>query len=247
VSAAELAAAAVLLAFAAAVHGSVGFGANLLVGPLLALINPDFVPAPIVLTGVVINTVVMWREPHVPDRDDRHPWARLRWAIVGLFPGSVLGALTVAAVPKDDLAALVAVLVLVATALTAAGVAVRRTDRTLLATGTASGYLSAAGGIGGAPIALVHADVEGAEFRRTMSRFLMVSAGIAVVTLTAVGELGWREVGISLALMPGVAVGLLAAERLRPHVDRGRVRPAVLTIIAVSATLVLVKSVLVAG
>jgi len=240
----QLVAAAVLMAFAAAVHGSVGFGANLLIGPLLASISPDFVPGPIVLTGVVINLVVMWREPKVPDDIDRRPWFQLRWALGGLVPGSILGALTVAAIPKDQLSVLVAILVLVATGLVAAGVSVVRTDRTLLATGTASGYLSAAGGIGGAPIALVHADIEGAEFRRTMSRFLSASAALSIITLTAVGELTMTEVKIALALMPGVAVGLVASEWIRPRVDRGRVKPFVLAIIAASATLVLVRSVL---
>jgi uncharacterized membrane protein YfcA len=240
----ELVLASVLMTFAAAVHGSVGFGANLLIGPLLASISPDFVPAPIVLTGVVINLVVMWREPKVPDDIDRRPWYQLRWALGGLVPGSVLGALTVAAIPKDDLSVMVAILVLVATGLVAAGVSVVRTNRTLFATGTASGYMSAAGGIGGAPIALVHADIEGAEFRRTMSRFLSASAALSIITLTAVGELGRTEVGIALALMPGVAVGLVASEWIRPRVDRGRVKPFVLAIIAASATLVLVRSVM---
>ncbi len=242
-TASQLVAAAVLMAFAASVHGSVGFGANLLAGPLLATISPDLVPAPIVITGVVINLVVMWREPKVPDDEDRRPWYQLRWALGGLVPGSILGALTVAAIPKDQLSVLVAVLVLVATGLVAAGVSVVRTDGTLAATGTAAGFMSAAGGIGGAPVALVHADIEGAEFRRTMSRFLSASAALSIVTLTAVGELTMTEVGIALALMPGVAAGLVASEWIRPRVDRGRVKPYVLAIIAASAALVLVRSV----
>lgn len=240
---AQLVAAAVLIAVAAAVHGSVGFGSNLLAGPLLVLIDPDLVPAPVVLTGVVINLVVMWREPAAPPSEDRRPWHALRWALVGLVPGSVLGALTVAAIPKDDLSVFIAVLVLVATGLVAAGVSVRRTNPTMLGIGVASGYMSAAGGIGGAPVALAHADVEGAELRRTMSRFLSASATLSIITLTAVGELTLHELGLAVALMPGVVVGLAAAERLRDHVDRGRVKPIVLGIIAASATLVLVRSV----
>ena len=224
---AQLVAAAVLIAVAAAVHGSVGFGSNLLAGPLLVLIAPDLVPAPVVLTGVVISLVVMWRGPAAPPGEDRRPWHALRWALVGLVPGSVLGALTVAAIPKDDLSVFIAVLVLVATGLVAAGVSVRRTNPTMAGIGVASGYMSAAGGIGGAPVALAHADVEGAELRRTMSRFLSASATL----------------GLAVALMPGVVVGLAAAERLRDHVDRGRVKPIVLGIIAASATLVLVRSV----
>lgn len=241
----QLVIAACLMALTAAVHSSVGFGANLLAGPLLVLVSPDFVPGPIVLTGVVINLVVMWREPPAPDIEpEHHPWSRLRWPIVGLPLGSILGALTVAAVPKDDLAVLVAVLVLLAVSLVASGLRLPHTRASLTATGAASGYLSATAAIGGPPIALAFVDEDGPAFRRTMSRFLMVSAAFSVVTLTAVGELHWSDVGIALALLPGVAVGLVVGGILRPHVDAGRLRPAVLGVVAASASLVLLRSVL---
>ena len=240
----QLIIAACLMAVAATVHASVGFGSNLLVGPLLALLSPDLVPGPIVLTGVVVNLVVVWREPRPMGLErEHHPWERLRWPLVGLPVGSVLGAVTVAAVPEDDLAVLVAVLVLAAVGLVATGVRLPHTRSSLCATGAASGYLSAAAAIGGPPIALAFVDEDGPAFRRTVSRFLLVSAGLAVLTLAAVGELHRSDIGLAVALMPGVLVGLATGGALRSRVDAGRLRPAVLGVVAASAALVLLRSV----
>ena len=126
--------ATVVMAAAASLHASVGFGANLLAGPLLVVLDPDLVPGPIVLTVLVINLAVMRREPH-PDVSSHHPWRPLRWPIVGLLPGSVLGALTVAAVDADQLALLLSALVLTVTVAVAAGLSVDRTPSTMFGAG----------------------------------------------------------------------------------------------------------------
>ena len=51
-----------IFTIAAAIQGSIGFGANLFAVPLLALINPELIPIPILIVNPIMNLMLAWRE-----------------------------------------------------------------------------------------------------------------------------------------------------------------------------------------
>lgn len=219
--------AVLVVAVTAAVHGAVGFGMNLLAIPVLVVLEPAFVPAPAVAAGLVLSVLVAARE--------RTPWdRRLGWAVAGLFPGTAVALLVLAAVSTDDLAAPLGGLVLLAVLLSAVRLRLRPTPPALVTAGVASGFLSTAGSIGGPPMALVYADSAGPAVRTNLSSFFVVTAVVSLGALGATGHVGERELALSAALLPGVVVGFLASGPLRPWVDRGRTRPAVLWLSALA-------------
>jgi uncharacterized protein len=224
----------VVVALSCAVHGAVGFGMNLLAVPVLAVLDPVFVPGPAVVAGLLLSLLVLWREPARIDR-------RLGWAVLGLLPGTLLAVLLLAVVPADDLTAPTGVLVLVAVVLSALHVDVTPGRTSLTLAGTASGFLATAASIGGPPLALVYARSHGARLRANLSAFFVVAAVVAVVALLASGHLGAQEWRASAVLLPGVVVGFLASGPLRSVVDRGHTRPAVLALSALAGVVAVVQ------
>jgi uncharacterized membrane protein YfcA len=216
-----LAVAVAVIAVTSAVHGAVGFGMNLLAVPVLVVLDPTFVPGPAVAAGLVLSVLVAGREREPLDR-------RLGWAFLGLVPGTLLALWLLALVPAESLAAPMGVLVLVAVVVSAIRVRLSPTRRTLAVAGVASGFLATAGSIGGPPMALVYAQSHGPRLRSSLSVFFVVTAVASLVALAAAGHFGVHELRVSALFVPGVLVGFLASGPLRPLVDRGHVRPAVL-------------------
>jgi uncharacterized membrane protein YfcA len=146
-----------------------------------------------------------------------------------------------AAVSEDGLSLLFAVLVLVAVAVSAAGWHLRPTRRTLAGAGVAAGFMGTISGIGGPPIALVYQRSDGPTLRATLSRFFLVGGAISLVVLAASGRLGRENLTAIVVVVPATVLGFLASAPLVRRVDKGSVRPIVLTLSALAAVAVLVR------
>ena len=218
----------VVVTVCAAIHGSVGFGLNLLAVPLLLLVDPALVPGPALAAGLVMAVLVAGRELGAVDR-------RTAWAVCGLLPGSAAGLVLLAAVPVDALGVVLGVLVLAAVVLSATRWQPVPSRPALFVAGTATGFLSTAAAIGGPPMALLYGRSDGARLRSTLSVVFVAASLVALGALAAVGRFGGSELGASLVLLPGVVVGFLLSGPLRRLVDRGNVRPAVLGLSTVAA------------
>jgi uncharacterized membrane protein YfcA len=229
--------AVLVVAVTSAVQGAVGFGMNLLAVPVLVVLDPAFVPGPAVAAGVVLVLLVAARERTRWDR-------RLGWALLGLVPGTLLALVLLAVVPAESWAAPMGVLVLVGVGLSAVRVDASPTRTALAMAGVASGFLSTAGSIGGPPMALVYARSPGRRLRSNLSAFFVPTGLASLAALAASGHFGGHELRISALLLPGVLVGFFASGPLRPLVDRGRVRPAVLAVSALAAAGAILEGVL---
>jgi uncharacterized membrane protein YfcA len=226
------------MAAGAFLQGAVGFGANLVAAPLLALVNEDYVPGPLIVTSVVMNLLVMRREgTGAVDR-------RIHAAIAGAIPGALVAGLVLASLSESALSVLFAIVVLAGVGLSAAGWQLRPTTGTLAAAGVVSGFMGTISGIGGPPIALVFQRADGPTLRATLSRYFLAAAAVSIPTLLVVGTLDRSSVGPTLALLPGTVVGVLLSARLARRIDKGHARPVVLWLSALSAIAVLVRALL---
>ncbi len=231
--------ASVVVLVGAALQGSVGFGMSLIAAPFLVLVDPTLVPVPINVVSLVFNLLVVGRE-----RGDAH-WQAVSWPLGGLVPGAAVGAavLTALADRRDALTIVLASLVLVAVALSAAGLHPRRRPGTLLGVGTLSGFMNTTVGIGGPPIALAFQDATGPQLRGALSRFFLVNQVTSLLLLAVWGQVHAPDVWAGLALVPAAAVGFVVSGRLTGHVDRGRVRAAVLGVSAAAAVVAILRAV----
>nr|WP_091082050.1 sulfite exporter TauE/SafE family protein [Nonomuraea wenchangensis] len=222
----------------AVVQGSVGFGLGLVAAPVLTLLDPDLMPGAIQVVNATLplfTLAVEWR---------RVDWRGLGFAVLGRVPGSVLGALVIVYVSVYSRGLLVAVMVLVAVALTARAVSVPRNGATITSAGFVSGVTGTATGIGGPPIALVYQTAKGPQIRATLAMFFFLSAVQSLVILAIVGELPGRALSTGATLIVPMLLGFLVSGPLRRYLDGGKVRTAVLVVAAVSAVGLIAQNVI---
>jgi uncharacterized membrane protein YfcA len=146
-----------------AVQGTLGFGANMLITPLLAVVEPEAVPVTPMLLVVPLAALMVWREHHGVDR------RAVGLLTLGRVPGTVLGAAVVAAVAAGTLSVLAGLGVLAAVAASLASATVPVTTSTTLATGAVSGAMGTATSIGGPPLVLLYQHHEGRRLRATLA------------------------------------------------------------------------------
>ena len=223
----------VVMTLGASSQGVVGFGANLLAAPLLALIDPQLVPGPIIVAAVAMNLLFLARNRSGGD------WRTMAPAIGAQAVGATAAGLALASLPTDALGVGFALLVLVAVALSAVGWRVPRSPGTLAVGGAASGFMGTTTGVGGPPIALVLQDLDGIHLRGSLARFFLVGAAVSLSSLALAGRLSAAQVGAGLLLMPGVVAGYTASGWLAARVEPGHLRRAVLALSAASALLAL--------
>ena len=232
----ELVGAAAIVMVGAILQGSVGFGLGMLAAPLLVLIDPNFVPAPLLSAALALTLLVAQRERHSID------FRGIGWALIGRVPGTLLGAIVVVVAPQKATTILVGVVVFVAVALIGSGVSLPRTPRVLLGAGTLSGFMGTTTSIGGPPIAALYHDASGSRVRGTMSGFFVIGLIITLTALAAVGRFGRPELFLGACLLPGAVIGYAVSSHIAPILDKGYTRACVLTVSALAGLSVIVQA-----
>ncbi len=231
----QLALVEIIILAGAAVQGAVGFGFSILAAPLLVLIDPRLVPGPLMAPGltVVLLTAI---------RDRRGMEFRgLGWAVAGMMPGAVLGAVILSSLPPRLMGLLFAGLVLLAVVLSVGGLRLPLTRAAMAAAGFLSGLMSSTTGISGPPMALIYQHKPGLNVRGTMSGYFVASVIFTVVALNGVGRFGGEELRLGLLMVPASVAGFWLSGRMVPLLDRGYIRPAVLVMSAAAAAAVLLN------
>ena len=126
-------------------------------------------------------------------------------------------------------------IVLFGVLLTALGLSFKLNPGTLIGAGLVSGIMGTATAIGGPPMAIVYQRESGPSFRGTLSAYFTIGAVLSALGLAWSGRFGVPELTSGLLLCPGVLLGYLASHRFIGLVDRKGIRPAVLTVSAISA------------
>lgn len=225
-------------AIGAFIQGSAGIGLNLIAAPAMAFVDGRFVPGPAIASALVLTLLMALR-----DRRDLH-LGEIRTALIGRVPATILAALTVALLPERPLAILFGILVLLAVAISATGVSLRPSPRSLVIAGALSGYMATATSIGGPPMAMLYANEDGKRMRGTLAGFFLVGTVISLAALAATGSFGTEELRLSGIAVPGIVVGFAASQLVAHRLDRGHTRTAVLAVSALGAVSVLVKALL---
>jgi len=218
-------------------QASVGFGIALFVVPLLVLLNPAFVPGPMLFSALFLAAIMAFRGRSAVDP------GKLGLAGVGLFVGTALGALTLTIIAADQWPRLFAVLILLAVALSVSGVHISMTGRNLVTAGIISGVMGTISGIHGPPMALLYQRETGIVVRATLAVFFVMAYAIALIALGTIDLFGKKELLLGLTLVPGVVAGYIIARFTTSLLDRGYwLRIAILTVASLSAIALLLRN-----
>jgi uncharacterized membrane protein YfcA len=232
---ASVLAAVAIMALGSAFQAAVGIGLALFVVPVVALIDPTYVPGPMLLAGTVLTAMTAWRDRHALDR------VGLLLSLAGLLIGTVVGALALKALQGPALPKVFGGLILLAVVLSIVGLPLKATGMSLSIAGGAAGIMGTMAGIHGPAIALVFQNAKPAIARAMLGAFFTVAYLCSVVTLGAVGLFGWPELARAAILLPGVGLGLVAAPYGAPFIDPMRLRWAILVVSTVSGMTLLTR------
>jgi uncharacterized membrane protein YfcA len=232
---ASVLAAVAIMALGSAFQAAVGIGLALFVVPVLALIDPTYVPGPMLLAGTVLAAMTAWRERHALDR------VGLLLSLAGLLIGTVVGALALKALQGPALPKVFGGLILLAVVLSIVGLPLKATGMSLSIAGGAAGIMGTMVGIHGPAIALVFQNAKPAIARAMLGAFFTVAYLCSVVALGAVGLFGWSEVARAAILLPGVGLGLVAAPYGAPFIDPMRLKWTILAVSTVSGLTLLTR------
>lgn len=225
----------VLTFVGATLQGAVGFGMGLLAAPILILLDPRFVPAPLLVCTLVLTLLMAYRERRAIDLRG------IKWAVAGRVAGTAAAGGILAYVAADTLVLVFGFFVLAAVAMSVSGLRFAPTDRALVTAGVLSGLLGTVAAVGGPPLALLYQDAPGARIRSTISGFFVIGTIVSLAALWLVGRFGAGDLRLALVTLPGMLAGLALSRRLAPCVDRGYTRPAVLAVVALTGLAIVVR------
>jgi uncharacterized protein len=220
----------------ALVQSLIGFGLAVVASPLLYLVDPELVPAPVIMLGFSVALLTLVRERNNLEFNG------LQYALLGRVPGGFVGAGLLLLAPQPILGLAIALIVAIAVMLTLFKFNLPVNRRSLFIAGTVSGIFGNIAAIGGPPLAILLSGKDAGQFRAALSAFFVFSSLIALAILALTGLLSLRHLWLSLLLLPSVILGYLAAGHLVGRIDRHKTRAVTLLLCSLSALLLTIKS-----
>lgn len=227
----------IILTCGAVIQGSVGFGLGLLAVPLLILIDPAFIPGPLLLIAFFLNIMISYRERKGAD------YPSLKWLISGRLLGTILAASILRFLPDNILGILFGTLILMAVGMSSSGLHLTIMPANLFGMGSLSGFMATSVGVGGPPLALLYQKQSGEKIRGTLAAVFLIGTLMSIVSLIIIGRFGYTELSLSVISFPAMVLGFYLSGKTSKYLDRGFLRPAVLLISSLSAIVVIVKSI----
>lgn len=222
----------------ATVQATIGIWVGMIASPVLAFVDPAFIPVAILIAILPLSVSVAWAErTHI----DRHG---VVVALIGRVPGVIVGAYVATSLSDTVLGLLVAASVLFAVVASITTKRFAPTTPSLMVAGMASGFTGTTTGVGGPPMALTYQHHDPATIRSSLSAFFTVGSLLSLGALAVAGDLGRRQWQLGLLLLPAIGLGVLTARRFQDRLHPSTVRPAVLVICTVAAVALLVETLL---
>lgn len=233
-----LAIASVIVFLGALTQSLIGFGLAVVASPLLYIVDPQLVPAPVIVMGFSIALLTLLRERgHLE-------FNGLQYALLGRVPGGFIGASLLLFAPQAILGLAIAAIVAVAVILSLYKFSLPVNKKTLFGAGVVSGIFGNIAAIGGPPMAILLAGKDASQFRAALSAFFIFSSTIAIAILAVTGLLEIKHLWLSLLLLPSVLLGYLVAGKLVGRVDKHKTKMATLVLCTISALVLTIKSVI---
>jgi uncharacterized membrane protein YfcA len=229
---------AATLVVAAGVQGLVGLGLGLVSAPVVALVAPQLMPQLLLWLALLMPLVTLVREHHDID------WRGLGWSLPSRIPGTAIGVVLVASMSAAALGLLVGAMVLLSVLLTARAVIVPVSRPSLVTAGFVSGITGTTTSIGGPPMALLYQHRSPSQIRSTLALYFIGGAGLSLTGLAMAGAVGRSTFLLAVSMVPALVLGFGISRLLVHRVHPQHIRSGVLVVCALSAVVVLVRSLL---
>jgi uncharacterized membrane protein YfcA len=200
---------------AAIVQFGLGMGFGLAAAPLLALLDPQLVPASVLFLGLATASWGAWSERNAI------AWNEVWIAAAGRLTGVVAASLVLASISNRSTFSLwFGVMVAVAVLLSVSGWRLAFSRSALLAMGTLSGLMGTITSVGAPPLAIVYQDRSARSARPTLSAFFALGCCLSLLGLYLSGWAGLQDFILATFMVPGVLAGRFVARRIGTRFDR---------------------------
>ena len=230
-----------IVAFIAVVAGSAlqsmsGFGLAVIASPILVIINPNFLPAPILALGCILSLLNCIRY-----RQQLH-FSNIKLALLARIPGSILGILLLTLLPPIFFAVGFSLLIIFSVLLTYQRVDIHHCERNLVIAGFFSGLMGTTTSVGGPPIALVYQNSNLSTLRAELGLFFLIGTLVSLVMLFASGNISYAQVQLTLPLVPALFVGFGLSFYLDKYLGQHYLKPLIALISLTSCGIILLKT-----
>ncbi|AAZ24988.1 sulfite exporter TauE/SafE family protein [Colwellia psychrerythraea] len=213
-----------------------GFGLAVIASPILVIINPEFLPAPILALGCILSLLNCIRY-----RQQLH-FSNIKLALLARIPGSVLGIVLLALLPSIFFSVGFSFLIILSVFLTYRRVDIHHCPRNLVLAGFFSGLMGTTTSVGGPPIALVYQNSNLNTLRAELGLFFLIGTLVSLAMLLVSGNINYAQLQLTLPLIPALFVGFASSFYLDKYLGQRYLKPLIATLSLTSCGIILLKA-----
>ena len=227
--------AGLLVLIGACRQGVSGVGFGMFAAPIIAIVDPELVPGPMLFLAIIIALLSALRERASIDAKG------LGFALLGRAPASLAAAALIGLLPVRELSILFALVILAGVAMSLARIELPSSPAVMFGAGCISGFMGTVTSVGLPPIALMYQNASQSTLRASLGGFLLFGSMISITALAMAGRFGWHDVALGTGLIAPLYLGFWISTPLARLVSPGVVRFAVLGLSALAALLLLLR------
>ena len=220
-------------------QGSISMGFAMIAAPVLLILDPAFVPVPIILSGFVLSLLILIRDRKSIDLSG------IGFALCGRAAGAILASLIISRLSTALFSLLFGCIILLAIIMSFAKVAWEPRPGTLFSAGLLSGLMGTISSIGGPPMGLLYQHQKGSVIRGSLAGFFALGTIISLLSLGVAGELTMRDLSLFLWILPAICLGFLVSSHTIRILEKGYTRAIILFVSGGSALVAIVKTIIV--
>jgi len=228
--------AALAICGGAVIQTLTGVGTGFLVVPIIALIDMELLPGPMVMASMALSGIMAWRGRHHID------YKNVGAILIGIVPGAMLGATILSRVSLEYMGIVFGIVILIGVLLSSLSLHIPLNRSTGFIAGTAAGTMGASTGIGAPVLAILYQNASGPMIRATLALLYTVASALILLVLAAFGEFDADGVVDAFLLMPGFITGYFASQHLTARLDAAGIRWAVLAVAGIAALFLIGRS-----
>ncbi len=197
-----------------------GQGLGMIGAPAVAILAPSHLPATLLLVGLVVGLGAISLDLSAVN------WREARPGLAGRAVGGFLGA-AIAAMVVDPavFSVVVAVIVLIAIALTLSGLKVAITPVSLSIAGMSAGVMGTLTAVGAPPMAILYAGEEAKRSRAMQNLFFLWGMMWSIGSLTALGLVDLSDLILAVTLAPAAVLALFVSRPVARLMDGRSIKP----------------------
>ena len=217
------------------IQGSLSVGFALMVTPILIIIEPAFIPGPVMICRLFLSILIIIKEHRSIDFKD------IKISIIGRIFGTLLAAFVILIISEELFGIIFGGFIFLAVIFSFNKSKLHPSKPLLLLAGFLSGLMGTITSIGGPPMGLVYQNKEGPIIRGTLSGFFLIGSIFSIIILAIIGKIKIYELQLFFIIIPPLMVGFFLSFFTSKLLDKGYIRYAILIVCTISASAVIIK------